>query len=354
MRAREHPLVAFLRDRNEAGGFDQMAWARAVAAAHETGLIARMAAGAEGLPMPRPVALHLEEQSARMPHELTVARYEIGQIAAVFSEAGIPAMLLKGAAYVAGELELSRTRIFEDFDVLVPKSELDAAEAWLRSHDWMAAPKSALDRQYFREWLHEVAPLVHTERNTTLDLHHNILPSTDRLAFDAALLWEAAKRLPRGLWVLGPDDQVLHCAVHLFRNGEFRHGLRDLHDLHLLLSARAAEDESFWLTLLDRARQLSLRQPFALALRYARGLFDTPVPEWAAARTRSWVSDVFCRAFDVLVDRALLPRYRFRTDLWRNRAVTALSYWPVPRFRVMATWLFWAKRFDRKTGLPPA
>ena len=46
-----------------------------------------------------------------------------------------------------------------------------------------------------------------------------------------------------GFAVLAPEDMVLHSATHLFNEGEFDRGLRDLNDLDLLLREFGAAAE---------------------------------------------------------------------------------------------------------------
>lgn len=58
---------------------------------------------------------------------------------------------------------------------------------------------------------------------------------------------------------------MLHSACHLFHEGEWGHGLRDLVDLDAMLRAFAAEP-GFWSTLLVRAQDLNLGRPLYLAL----------------------------------------------------------------------------------------
>ena len=68
---------------------------------------------------------------------------------------------------------------------------------------------------------------------------------------------------------------VLHSAMHLFYDGEFDHGLRDLVDIHRLLQRFGAEP-AFWQALPGRARVLQLERPLFYALRYAAALLAQP------------------------------------------------------------------------------
>ena len=96
-----------------------------------------------------------------------------------------------------------------------------------------------------------------------------------------------------------PVDLVLHSATHLFHEGEWQHGLRDLVDLDALLRAYGGEP-AFWGRLLERARTLNLGRPLYYALRYARRLLHTPVPEEAIANCPERPSSLSAAVMDVL------------------------------------------------------
>lgn len=70
---------------------------------------------------------------------------------------------------------------------------------------------------------------------------------------------------------------VLHSSVHLFQEGEFSHGLRDLLDIRDLLVFFSG-DATFWPGLFSRARGLALDQPLFHALHHVDRLFGPIVP----------------------------------------------------------------------------
>ena len=100
---------------------------------------------------------------------------------------------------------------------------------------------------------------------------------------------------------------VLHSATHLFQEGEFHHGLRDLLDLRDLLVgfSRAA---GFWPVLFDRAEALRLQVPLHHALVHLQRLFGFAPPADMQARVRSLAPAWLPRqALAWLLGRALLP-----------------------------------------------
>jgi hypothetical protein len=76
--------------------------------------------------------------------------------------------------------------------------------------------------------MHELPPMGHVARGTTVDLHHNIAPPVSRLKVDAAKLFERAVPLRDDLPFLrlGDEDMVLHLCVHMFHDGELHNALR--------------------------------------------------------------------------------------------------------------------------------
>jgi hypothetical protein len=230
---------------------------------------------------------------------------------------------------------------------------LAAAETQLRQWGWTADERSPLDEQYYREWLHELPPLTHCRRGTSLDVHHTILPRTDRLNVRPELLFDEAVPYEDGndqFLVLCPADMFLHATTHLFRNGDFSKGLRDLADLRGML-AEFSTTEVFWRRLITRAQDLDLTGPGYYALRYTARYFDCHIPGDVEQATRSWKpSWPPLMVMDHLVDAAVIPRYLDCIDRRRNRAIGILARLYLPRLRVAASPSFWKKRLPGLFG----
>lgn len=220
---------------------------------------------------------------ARLAHEVQA---EIGRIHEALAARGHRVVLLKGAAYLAAGLPPAAGRLFADVDLLAPRATLPAVEEALFAAGWLPSETDAYNQRYYREWMHEIPPLRHALRATTIDLHHTVTPPTSAFCVDGARLWAELRPLPGALplWVLAPVDMVLHSAVHLFTEGEFDHGLRDLWDLHQLITHFAATEDAFWPRLLDRAEALALGVPLHHALAHAGRLFGTAPPAALAGR----------------------------------------------------------------------
>jgi hypothetical protein len=254
-------------------------------------------------------------------------RFEVDQIRRALEGPGVPLLLLKGAAYVMAGLPPASGRMFSDVDILVPKERLPEVEAALMLHGWAGTHQDAYDQRYYREWMHELPPMEHVRRGNTIDVHHAILPETARVRPDPALLRADAVPVAGsdGLWTLSPHDMVLHSAAHLFSEGEWQHGLRDLLDLHRLLLHFGATP-GFWDGLVARARQLQLARPLFYALRYGSRLLGTPVPAAVLAEAAAAGSPgaPLLALMDRLFLRALLPPHPSCADRLTPAALGAL------------------------------
>jgi len=204
----------------------------------------------------------------------------------------------------------------------VGEDQLDQVESALMLHGWVATHLDDYDQRYYRQWMHELPPMVHIKRESAIDVHHAILPRTAPVHPDPAQLRAAAVAVPGhpGLQVLSPPDMVLHSTTHLFFDGELDHGLRDLVDIHYLLR-EFGHQPGFWEALAVRARTLQLERPLFYALRYCSRLLATPLPPEAdALRNAGRPAPLLLAVMDRLFERALLPVHASCSDAWTGVA----------------------------------
>jgi hypothetical protein len=244
-------------------------------------------------------------------------RFEVREIGRALAGLALPLILLKGAAYTLAGLAPARGRLFSDIDILVPKERLADVEAELMLHGWAGGQHDAYDQRYYREWMHELPPMQHVKRQTQIDVHHAILPETAAVRPDPAALRAAAVAAADGVQVLAPADMVLHSAVHLFYDGQFNHGMRDLIDIQRLL-LEFGKTPGFWEALPPRAAELQLARPLFYALRYADRLLGLAVPPAALAGGRP--AAPLLALMDALFGRALLPVHASCADRWTGSA----------------------------------
>lgn len=272
-----------LRDPVAASTFGLSDWDLLVRQARRAGLLARLLTRLRqhGVAehVPEQALLHLESALTVADRQAVAVAWEARMLRDALADTGVPIVLLKGAAYVMARLSAAQGRTFSDVDILVPEASLPEVESALMLAGWHGDRRNAYDQRYYREWMHEIPPMQHWHRGTTVDVHHGILPRTARLKPNSEKLLAAAVDLPGspGLKVLSPVDMVLHSATHLFHNEELSMGPRDLSDLDHLLR-EFGESADFWQDLPDRAADLDLTRPLYYALRYAARQYATPVP----------------------------------------------------------------------------
>lgn len=282
-------------------------WDALLRHSRSAGLLSRLALDVQACAgwdaLPERVRRHMRGAVYIASRQIRAVRWEVHKVHEALAHLDIPIVLLKGAAYVMADLPPARGRLFGDIDLLVPRQSLDTVEMQLLLHGWHGTRRDAYDQRYYREWMHEIPPVTHISRGSTLDIHHNILPLTARLKPQAQDLLEGITPIPgySNLYRLGDADLVLHSATHLFHEGEWGHGLRDLVDLDALLR-HFGRDAAFWQRLFERARILDLLQPLQYALYFTHKLLGTPVydhtpPGIVQKRSGVLLSPLFMQAF---------------------------------------------------------
>ena len=271
---------------------------------------------------------HLLWAAALLRRHGAGVRWEVARIGAALAPLGLPLILLKGAAYAAAGLAPSRGRLFSDIDILVPRAALPEVESALMKAGWISQHQDAYDQRYYRQWMHEIPPMQHAQRASMIDVHHAILPLTARAHPDPDQLRAAAVPVAgfgrARVHTLGPADMVLHSATHLFYDGEFDKGLRDLLDLHRLL-LQFGTTPGWWEALPARAAALELSRPLFYALRYCVRIFGTPVPAATVAALEDAAPGTALLALmDALFGRALLPRHASCADRFSGVAHSLL------------------------------
>jgi hypothetical protein len=312
-------ILAALRDPRSLPDWSLPDWELLVRQARRADLLARLAVTLDELGLLHhvsdPPRVHLESARAFARAQADAIRREVDHIIAALKPVGVDVVLLKGAAYLCGNLPAAAGRVFADVDILVPKRLLPQVEAALMLGGWATTHHNAYDQRYYRQWMHELPPMRHTMRLTILDVHHAILPQTAHARPDPDKLLASSVPVPgvAGLRVLAPVDMVLHSATHLFYNEEFTHGLRDLLDLDSLLRHFAAR-AGFWDELTARATELDLVRPLYYALRYASRMLGTPVPVDATTIGRHGRAPAMRSLMDALFLRALRPDHASTSD----------------------------------------
>ena len=278
--------MAFLADTTQAQRFNGEDWCLMFSEARQAGLLCRLCqvlAKSTGIVEKLPERLRKHQVAAAIQaqsFQLDVRR-ELSHLQQALSGLDARVLLLKGASYVLLDLPASSGRIFSDIDILVARQDVASAEASLMRGGWLTGQLEAYDQRYYREWSHEIPPMTHMRRGTTIDLHHSLVMPSCRVRVESEkMVGEAFPVIESGFWWrLKDEDMLLHAASHLMLNSEFDRGLRDLWDIDLLFRHFSGNSGQFADRLLERSAETGLNEIIRQALFLSKRFFATPVPE---------------------------------------------------------------------------
>jgi hypothetical protein len=295
-------------------------WDRLLQQAYASGMLAKvyvmLQTSGNLKNVPVQICWHFNAANSAFEAHKDAVLKEVEYISKALSLSGITATFLKGAAYLLVQDKAAEGRIFSDVDIFVEKSQLSTAEHMLGWQGWSIVDKDDYDQAYYRDWMHELPPLTHELRGTTVDVHHNLLPIIGRVKLDAAKLQKNICIVSgQNYAVLSPEDRVLHSAAHLFLNGEFDHGFRDLYDLDQLLRQHQENNVDFIPSLIKRAEELGLASVLYYCFRYTNSIFNTPLPESSFDSPASiFVQTLGRKILHPFMFRALQPRHSSCSD----------------------------------------
>jgi hypothetical protein len=271
-------LAALLRDPGTAATLGNDDWMALITAARAEQLIGSLALRLAGTPVPDRVRRLLDDGLIALDHAQTQARWEVEMARRALHGADYPVILMKGSAYILGGLKAGEGRFVGDLDIMVPRDRLDDAERRLLIAGWEWVKPDPYDDAYYREWMHELPPLIHRDRDRMIDVHHTILPLTARITPDAGAMIRDCVLLDNGMAILSPTDMVCHAVAHLLADGDLAGGMRNLWDIHQLLAECRACDPAFDDGLRDRAALHGLSDAVARAIRLADHLYGNRAP----------------------------------------------------------------------------
>lgn len=207
---------------------------------------------------------HLRSASVYASQQKLQVNFEAAELRELFEEIGVTALFLKGAGYALRDSLNSEGRICSDLDILVDKADLNNAEAHLRDNLWLPEALDEYDEKYYREWAHEIPPMMHLNRGTVIDMHHNLyLPISGR-ALDVTPFFTSREKTQSGCFVLEPSATVMHSIIHMFANEDSSSWMRDLVDITMLI--QEYENDVFWEKLLKLAKQTKFEFEFVSCL----------------------------------------------------------------------------------------
>jgi hypothetical protein len=304
-------LVAALRDPVSVLALDGRGWTALLTIARAEQLIGTLAVRLRTLELPEAIAHLLDDARTNAEYQRRTALWEADCARRALAQYDGKVALMKGTAYFAAGLKAGEGRHIGDLDIMVAADGLAQVERMLLDKGgWEWVKEDAYDDAYYRDHMHELPPMIHKERDRMIDVHHTILPQTARPKPDAAAMLAYAVPLSlaggvrggtnevsecqsgppaappasgRGdLSIFAPADMVCHCAAHLIADGDLSGGLRNLWDMHCLLTEFAEQHADFWGALDVRAAHHGLAKDVRRAVRLSAQVFATEIPaDWS-------------------------------------------------------------------------
>ena len=228
---------------------------------------------------PKKAKQHILAEKVKSDNQLRLLKYEAKRLENLFTSNEFQHVYLKGSAYQLLEIEEFKGRQMADIDLLVCKNDLKKIEALLHKDGWVQPDLTDYDERFYREKSQEIPPLYHSKRRTSLDVHFNILPPTLKRAPNSSYLLKATQSIDgrQHAKTLVPAGMLFHSAIHMFHESEYPKALRDLYDLHSLISH--FNSQSFWDSLIHLDKHVHNGDSVYFALRYTKKYFDTNIPQ---------------------------------------------------------------------------
>lgn len=322
-------LIQVLSNPSTLSSLNKDQWQILLAQANTSQLVGRLNYLMEHFKYPKPsyVKWHLESAYKIAEKQRKQAIVEFLEVPRSLNKITSQLIFLKGAAYIAKKLPCSFGRTFSDIDVLVKKDDLKKIENTLKFSNWLKTEIDDYDDKYYRTWMHEIPPLYHVTRGSVLDIHHNILPSTNKHSpnADKFSLSNVDVEGVGTINTLDDTDLCIHMAVHLFTESEFHHGLRDISDFDMILRHFQQDDKNFTANLIDRAELIGLSDYTRLAIRYSHMMLSTPLNNITLSSLQS--NSFFKTALqDFCFINIFKPNHR-SCRTWRMPVAEFVLYW---------------------------
>lgn len=294
----ENILVKVIKDPQVMTGLSIEQWNICLKEAKLSGTAGRLAYDAKRLNITDKLPLKVQDQFRGFIYNsgasIRKIQWEMNRVARALKGASEKVILLKGATYIAKDLICSKGRTSVDLDILVAKNRIDWAEEQFLAAGWKHQVINDYDQKFYREYSHELPPLVHPDRHISIDVHHNILPVTSRVKPDIKEMIAAVVKIDENFYVFCDVDIILHSIVHLFQDGEIRSSIRNLLEQHDLYE-EFGQNPQFWQDLIPRAQQLGLTRALYYSLKFCRLIFETEIPEHITAQIKQYQPNFLAR-----------------------------------------------------------
>ena len=201
---------------------------------------------------------------------------ELTSLLHLLSNAGIPAIPLKGVPLAESLYGDPATRVCADIDLLVPPAQLHRAIEVILSAGYPDVFRNAFFRNLaLRHGRHYAFQRDHAGRSTVVELHWRLVQHSSRNDDVVTDLWAEARpthSCGAPAYAFSPEWEFLYLAVHA---ADHRwQGLKWLVDLHQLCLRRPPD----WRRLPEKAEQFELDRVLGQTLAACSLLLGTPLP----------------------------------------------------------------------------
>lgn len=222
--------------------------------------------------------------------------------------AGIPAIVLKGAALTATVYSNRALRPMRDLDLLVHRSDMPRVEALMAESGYELEPcqRDRADWYYGHNYHLGFLKQGLDGRTVTCEVHWLLERPGRPFAIDTDGLWARAVAVasgPQMMHVLSPEDTLLHLSLHVCKHG-LRGGFRGFSDIATFINAAGPSFD--WEQTCRRAAEWRIAALVYVPLLVADRLLNAGLPAGIAPALAG--EDVDERLIDAAIAEALVER----------------------------------------------
>jgi len=309
-----------------------------LARAHGVSPLLRGAARTLDLAVPPEVQLELDRAYFHTAVANSQRLEELGQILAEYSAAGVPVLLLKGAALAADAYHNVALRPMGDFDLLIAPEHVPAAGAMLQARGYACTEVEVAPGAHLA-YRNEQAFIRRDPHHVMVELHWHLVDVPYYIRrLPVAWFWQHSHPIDvegREVLALDAEANLLYLAAHLALHHRF-HGLRWFVDLALRIAGQARQFELLQV-LRETLARLEAYWP-GLPLSEARGRLEALHPTATERRIfRLLLAEPRSPLLDFYADLVCLP------DLPARLRFAVANVFPQPaymrrRYPVRAGW----------------
>jgi len=338
-------------DRVAWGAFTPEDWAGFAATAQAEGVAPLLHRKLRGIKLPQATAAALHTAYYQTLAQNTLLFAELNRILAALAQAGIPVIVLKGAALVATVYGQAAPgtglalRPMGDLDVLVRERALYRAVRTVEALGYVEIYPE-VGPGLARLLSHHIHLRKADHHRVAVEIHKNIVASEAHwYAVPVDWFWEHLQPYPpvqvggsvvsgatsAGAHLFSPEAQLLHLAAHAaLQHGVGQAQLLWLYDIDRWIRAHAATLD--WAMVSAQAKSLRWKAAVYAAVARTQRLFATPLPDGVLpdlARNQHPATR------EMVTHKARIPRTRFQSQWQTLRSLT----WPV-RLRLAVALVF--------------